>query len=357
MDCANYDARLPAVVASTAALAGEPFVLVDVGCSSGIDPLWRLFGDRLRAYAIDPQLREIERLREQETHPGVSYHACLIGLPDDHPVVRGRGGRPADADLLEVLAGTSAFAAASSAPGGPDWRSEPLATERIGLAEFLRREHVDTVDFVKIDTDGHDLDALLSLEETIQPAQLLGVMIESPFVGSDDESANTFHNIDRALKRHRFSLAALEVNRYSRTVLPAPFRYELFAQTQWGQPVWADLVYLREADRLGPAKLLKLAALCEIFEVPDRAVELLLERRHALERDVDVDAILDLLTPPLDGEIVGYGEYLAAFEEDPGRFYPRPAPEPATSVSRRRRLLASMLRRPSAMPSAATRKT
>jgi hypothetical protein len=36
------------------ALKGEPCTLIDIGCSGGIDGIWRTFGDRLRAIGFDP---------------------------------------------------------------------------------------------------------------------------------------------------------------------------------------------------------------------------------------------------------------------------------------------------------------
>ena len=32
------------------------FMLIDIGCSGGIDAVWRGFGPRLRALAIDPNV-------------------------------------------------------------------------------------------------------------------------------------------------------------------------------------------------------------------------------------------------------------------------------------------------------------
>src|SRR5262245_66177728 len=61
------------------------FMLIDIGCSGGIDTVWRGFGPRLRALAIDPNVAEIERLRSSETYPGIQYLAAFAGLPKDHP--------------------------------------------------------------------------------------------------------------------------------------------------------------------------------------------------------------------------------------------------------------------------------
>ena len=51
----------------------ERFTLFDVGCSGGLDPAFRRFGERLRAFAFDPDIEECARLRAAETLPGVRY--------------------------------------------------------------------------------------------------------------------------------------------------------------------------------------------------------------------------------------------------------------------------------------------
>jgi hypothetical protein len=221
-------------------------------------------------------------------------------------------------------------------------------------------EGVEGVDFVKTDTDGGDLEVLLSFDDMIESAGVLGFMVETLFTGSDDEAVHTFHNVDRLLKRRGFLLCTLSVNRYSRAALPAPFKYSILAQTTWGQPLWGDLVYLRDGahpeytrfGELSPTKLLKLAGLYELFGAPDCAAEILLTHRDRLSPLVDVDRLLDLLTPPLDGQRVSYREYIAAFAQDPTRFYPRPhqseapePPRPPTLVQRAKHLVARALGR------------
>ena len=342
MDNATYHpVMLPRVVRGTA-LVTDPFVLVDVGCGLGIDPAWRMFGDRLTGHGFDPQVDEVERLRAVETGR-MQYHAAFVGLPPDHPLRQRREARRAETSYFEPGGRSSAEAARRQAAERGDrtyyetnaWTDQTLATETIGLADALRRQGVESVDFVKIDTDGSDLDVLVSFEEMLGPAGVLGLMVETPFTGDDDPSTNTFHTIDPILKRNGFLIYTMSVNRYSRQALPAQFKYDILAQTISGQPVWGDLVYLRDAahpdwrrfGELSPTKLLKLACLYELFELPDCAVELLLAHRETLAVLVDVDELVDVLTPPLDGARVSYAEYVAAFEAEPTRFYPR-EPEP-----------------------------
>jgi FkbM family methyltransferase len=344
VDNTNYSPLMLEAVVASRVLEPDPFVLVDVGCGLGLDPAWRLFGRYLHAHGFEPQVDECKRLARQEKNRNVQYHAAMVGLPDGDPFHLRKAENAEHEAYYDVFNRSSAWAgvAREAADDLPfeqtnDWQATELSNDKVGLGPFLDEHGVTSVDFVKIDTDGADLEVLLSFDEAIERESVLGFMVETPFYGSDSDTSNTFHNIDRLLKRHGFLLYNLSVNRYSRGALPARFALRMLAQTDTGQAMWGDLVFLRDAvgpghERFGaltPTKLLKLACLYELFRVPDAAAELLVARRAEVEGLVDVDRMLDLLTPPLDGQQLGYREYLAAFAADPTRFYaPEQAPEP-----------------------------
>jgi len=84
MESVNYNPRLLPHIAAEGLLGNDAFVFVDIGCALGIDPIWRLFDRYLRVFALDPQVDEIARLRQQETDPNVQYFAKFIGLPEHH---------------------------------------------------------------------------------------------------------------------------------------------------------------------------------------------------------------------------------------------------------------------------------
>jgi Methyltransferase FkbM domain len=348
MDNANYGSKLVPHLVERGLLDDAPFSLIDVGCGLGLDPLWRAFGTYLHAHGLDPQVDEVRRLTEAETNANVHYHAGFVGLAADHPfVVREAANRtPAD-DYFQPFGRSSSIAAAErvSAVREPTleeanaWLQERLTDERVSLSAFVRREGIHDIDFVKTDTDGHDFEVLVSAEEMLRDTGVLGCMVEVDFYGSSRETSNSFHNIDRLMRRSGFSLYHLTLRRYSRAVLPAPFVYRSLASTDWGQAMQGDAVYFRDGasaayervwgEALAEAKLLKLACLYELFQLPDCAVELFLTHRPRLDRIVDVDHLLDLLTPPLRGRQVSYREYLGEFERDPTSFYP-PNPLPVS---------------------------
>lgn len=337
----NNRALVPEVV-KNAALGQDPFVLIDVGCGLGIDPVWRLFEPHLRAYGIDPQLSEIERLRREEHNPHVSYHAAFVGLPDDHEFHKRRVEEARRwSAYFHPLARSSGFLATERAIDTGrrslaelnTWTTEELTTEKLTLSDFTRRQGLRNLDFVKTDTDGSDLEVLLSAVDVVKEMGVLGFMVETSYNAQPGETESSIANIDRLLRGQGFLLYTLSVLRYSRAALPAPFVHPTPMHTTFGQAMFGDTVYLRDAgsadyaevwgEELSPTKLLKLACLYELFQAPDSAAELLLRYEKTLGELIDVRAALDLLTPRLRGRRVSYAEYLAAFDRDPSALYPR----------------------------------
>jgi FkbM family methyltransferase len=164
--------------------------------------------------------------------------------------------------------------------------------------------------------------------------------------GSANPTEHTFHNTDRFLRDQGFALFGLTCRSYSRTDLPAPFELEVYAQTRFGQPYQGDAIYLRDlaADDLAavaadypPDKLIKLACIYELVGVPDCAAEVLNRFEPRLAAFGDRESLLDALTPPLLGERLSYGEYIARFKRAPHLFLPSatalssPPPAPASA--------------------------
>jgi FkbM family methyltransferase len=315
--------------------------LIDIGCSGGIADCWRAFGKHLRAYAVDPMLSEIDRLKAAETNPNVTYHAGYIGLPADHAIVRARGAagtvsnnpwsRLSTAWALELAAKSSDDNATKVRHNRwPETRLADPAT-LMTLTDYLCKHEIDDVDFIKLDIDGMDFEALLSGEESIEPRGVIGFMLEVNFCGTDSASDHTFHNTDRFMRRQQFELLDLSIRRYSRRALPAPFALRMFAQTDWGAPLQGDAFYLKRLievdgqaarDKISPVKLLKAVAICELWGAPDCAAELIVAYRRQLSGVVDVDRLLDLLTPDFHGRRLSYREYLDSFAHNPEVFYP-----------------------------------
>ena len=331
----------------------HPFVLVDVGCSGGIAETWRAFGPSLVAHGYDPDVGACKEAQAREPFPHVHYHAAFVGLPESHSFVRRRraeADRWPDTNIWgRVTAGHLAREPQEAAPGEPDTaaRSADPATP-LGVDEIVRAEQLPTVDFLKVDVDGPDLEVLESARELLAVGQVLGVAVEVNWFGSINPTEPTFHNVDGFLRGREYTLFGLTVRPYSRTDLPAPFLRELYAETRFGQPYQGDAIYVRDlaapdqlelADAYPADKLVKLACVYELIGLPDCAAEVLNRFRPRLAAFGDTEALLDALTPPLLGEQLTYRQYISKFEEEPHLFLPSAQNAQAGRASRQEGLV------------------
>ena len=377
MESIRSDSRTARLLAEAA--GDSVFTLIDVGCSGGIDSGWNVFGDRLRCFAFDPSLYEIQRLTAAETRPMVHYVNGFVGLPEGHPS-KGASIEPwrldpwgrlscyrtqslqqaAAAQATEAVTAdpgaapepAAAAAAPSPAPVADDadldlmqrnlWHQARLADPDapIVLPDFLAAAGVSDVDFIKIDVDGADFEILQSLQATLDDPTVLGATLEVSFHGSASPHDNTFHNMDRFMRARGFDLLDLTVRKYSLAAMPRPYlaSHPFAAQTTGGRPFQGDAVYLRDLNhrRLQPPpqldtdKLLKLAALYALFGLLDHAAEILILHRDRLSARLDVDQVLNVIaaeSQDMDADLwegrrfADYAALMTAFEADDPIFY------------------------------------
>jgi FkbM family methyltransferase len=344
MDGLRFDSTACRYVASR--LGGSQFTVIDVGCSGGIDAIWRLFGSGLRAFCFDPNLEECRRLNAAETLPGVEYVPAFVGLPHDDPVIQRRGTRACTQrnpwNRLAVAATIARRAARQpdrtnrELTAENQWHRTELAdpTTPLVLSEFLRDRAVADIDVLKIDVDGPDFDILQDLSQMLDECRVLAVGLEVNFYGSHEETDHTFHNTDRFMRAHGFDLFNLTVQPYSMAALPARYKLTFPAQSEFGRPLQGDALYLRDLgdpdrrdETLGtysPEKLAKLSAIHACFGLYDCAAETLLTYREQLSDLLDVDHALELLCAEVQRgsrSRLTYAEYMAAFDRDEPTFY------------------------------------
>jgi hypothetical protein len=332
------------------ALKQEKFTLIDVGCSGGIDALWRLYGDKLRAIGFDPNIEECEHLAAIETNPSIRYVPAFVDIRPDHPFARKTQGKsPWGNSPWNRLSVARTVQLRQKEIGNLPlqdkidfnaWRQTRLADENdpVFLPEFFAKNQIADIDFIKLDVDGPDFAILNSLDDVLSGACVLGFGMEVNFVGSASETDHTFHNSDRFMRSHGFDLFHLTVRHYSTTALPSRYLLTVPAQTEFGRSFQGDALYMRDlcdpgvsafADQLSAEKILKSAAIFAAFNLPDCAAEILVKFRSRLAGlcgagACDIDVLLDTLAAQAQqgsGSTMGYKDYIAAFERDDDRFY------------------------------------
>jgi FkbM family methyltransferase len=312
--------------------SAEPLTLLDIGASGGIPPIWSILGSELRAFGFEPLLDECSRLNDLAPS-GVEYVPAFISGPPITDVEHDAESERWDNRFVERTSAELALKLQKRTMTSYYSQENRFSDDRFTIDEFVNARQIKDVDFIKIDTDGNDLEVLLGAEKTLSRSQVLGLMVECEFHGTWGPRANTFANIDTFLRSKGFTLADLQIYRYSRAALPSTFIHNFPSGTERGQVKWADAIYLRDIAADGYAefwniqpsvpKLLKLACLHEMFSLEDCAAELLQRFKKTIGGSCDVDKLLNAITPELNGTKMSYDEYIAAFNSDNRDFYPR----------------------------------
>jgi len=152
------------------------FFLIDVGASGGIDRHWSVFGDRLKAIGFEPLLDEAERLRQVSAGSKISYEAALVSchgfdrlFPPDlrNDRIRSKNNDPfqrvSAARAQELMRMNYAESVKVASAGAP------VFTDRVVvLDDFVPLAERPSVDFLKIDTDGHDVEVLLGADALLR---------------------------------------------------------------------------------------------------------------------------------------------------------------------------------------------
>ena len=314
-------------------------MLIDVGASGGIDGFWgECFGAKLKAVGFDPLIAEVDRLNKTRGYGGIRYEAAFVGCPDyDTLFPPSLRHDPVASKDNSSFPGTSAVRASEAMRMNYvkevyNAGSEVRMTDRhVALDDYVLEAGIRGVDFVKIDTDGHDIEVLLGARQMLRTQEVLGVCIESQMHGACHPYSNTFANIDRLLREWGFTLFDLDLWRYSRRSLPDKFYYKIPAQTETGQVQWGEAVYFRDLARpdyeqmhayaTGLAKKVRLACLFEIYGLPDCSAQIL-DQLLQQTGDRFFSTLLDEMVAHYRGSRVSYAQFLEHFDSDPKRFFP-----------------------------------
>ena len=340
----------PALVAR--GLATEKFRLLDIGCSGGLDPVWRSFEPRLQAIGIDASVTECNRLAGLEKNPDIAYVPGFVAPSADRkidlsagpaaPLIMEMRDRMSFMRTREVREARLKQASTVELLRNNAWEMTGLADPAKPLVapDLLAERGWTDLDYLKLDVDGADFDILRSFDGRFGPLRVIAVQLEVNFVGTEAADEHTFHNTDRFMRAQGFDLFRLDVRNFSSRALPARYIWPTPAETVSGRPFQGEAYYARDllashraaaAAALGPEKLAKIAAVLSAWDVPDAAAELLLARRETMATLFDVDAGLDLLAAQTQAQRrrpLGYRDYMATFDADHPGFYRPEGPIP-----------------------------
>lgn len=319
----NLNPLMTRHLVSAGTFAADPIVIVDVGARWGFNAEWNVLGSALQIYCFEPDQAECDRLNSIAC-PNVKYIPAALGKSS------------AEMTLYEARLGASTglyktnmrfFSRLLNRDN-----AEVVKQHRIHvttLEEALSRFGVKSVDFIKLDVEGAELDVLLGAERFMHDTNLLGLLSEIRFQ-EEINGSPVFWELDAHVRKFGFRLFNMHFTRQSRHALPypgladtrGPNGEKFYSYTKHGQIMDGDALYFRDllidansaiAASTGPTQILKAAALFEIYCLNDCAAELILAHRSRLNHLVDCDLLLDMLTTPMRRKTTGYRAYLAEY--------------------------------------------
>jgi FkbM family methyltransferase len=228
-------------------LLDEPIVIADVGCRWGFADTWEQLGGRCRAIGFEPDEEECEALRERyHDRPWVEIVAQGLGREAGTETIH-ITREPACSSLYEPLDDVI--------DRHPRLEPQRLADnqqiEVVTLDEWCRRSGVERIDFIKLDTQGSELDVLRGAARTLD--SVIAVQTEVEF-NRMYEGQPLFGDVDRFLRDRGFMLWHLDNmshhrQRGARSGLQSCNQLFDFDVARFnrraGQLFWADALFVR----------------------------------------------------------------------------------------------------------------
>lgn len=154
-------------------LFDDPLIILDVGCRWGFAERFLTESDRFRIFGFDPDHEECERL--QERYRGRNVTLVPLGLA-------GKRGRrtlyvthqPACSSLLKPITSlTREYPALSCAR-----EERTVSVETITLKDWAKSVPINRIDYIKVDTQGTELEILKSGQSILKTARALEIEVE-----------------------------------------------------------------------------------------------------------------------------------------------------------------------------------
>jgi FkbM family methyltransferase len=263
------------VARACAALQACGLGVLDVGARGGMHPALLECADVLEVVGFEPDARECRRLQAAVAagpFRSVRYLPIALAERDGERTLyqcRDPGVSslyPPNRPLLDGFPDAARF----------DVLETSVVTVR-SLDSLLTRDRgllPDYIGFIKLDTQGSELDILRGAGRVLAQ-DVVGIEVEVEFLPMY-QSQPLFRDVDAFLADHHFALHRLSRFHWVRR------SQEHAAARSAGQLAFADALYLREADRVvRPAQLEALVLIALWFDLHDVALEAL-ERPHGV---------------------------------------------------------------------------
>lgn len=310
----NYP-RLAMTAAQQRLFQSCPVFAVDIGARGGFEGFLNCFGQDIRKIGFEPDVEECKRLNSNQLQANERFYPYAIHKD----------------------AGTKTFYLTEFGASSGFYQPDPKWVKRISQADqtmtiaseiemdtvsfddFCSKKTFPYIDYIKIDTEGCELDILQGAERMLKSSALvlnLETWIQSVHIGQP-----VFSDIDQYLRSLGFILYEICPYRHARKVLPEISNNPVPGPAKNGQVIWAQSLYMRDivgelqnGNEFGRAyahhDLIKAACFMDIFCLHDCAIELMLyAKENNLIPGINYDGIIDSLVPQISNNTLTYKEY------------------------------------------------
>jgi FkbM family methyltransferase len=212
-------------------LKNNPLVIVDVGASGGIHERWRKLGSNVKAILFEPDRNEFEKLVETQSKnsvvinsalaegsESVKYHLCKkqqvssTYIPNKLVL-----DKYEDSDRFEI--------------------EKTITLEADSMNNLLLNANIGEIDFMKIDTQGSELDIIKGASNFYE--NLVGLEVEVEFLELY-RGQPLFSEVNSFIESKGFTLIDLKRYFWKRSAK----KYS----SNKGQLIFADALYLKEPE-------------------------------------------------------------------------------------------------------------
>ena len=151
----NASPRLTKHLVASRAFAEQPLVVVDIGARRGFEPHWSVYGDQVKLIGFEADAEECERLNQQATGSGNRFFPVALH--------QNKGKRPF---YVTSQSSSSGFYEANMryVQRFPEEVNlsviKTVEMDTVDFDSFAGENGIDSVDFIKLDTEGCELDIL-----------------------------------------------------------------------------------------------------------------------------------------------------------------------------------------------------
>ena len=309
------------------AFSKNPLLVVDIGARGGPESHWLHYKNQIQVLAFEPDERECEALNRRSSPISVSYYPRALHKDEGTK------------EFYEMSAQGSSFYRANQefVKRFPDKVNLTVKGKRsIGtttLDSFLEKNNFSYADFIKVDTEGSELDILQGSKDALKKS-VLGISCEVLFVPWRENKV-VFSNVERFLYELGFKVYDLSSFRYARKSLPGQKSVlkSVSGSADWGQIIVGQALFFRDpieeiqnrdtnSDEWDEKRIYKMVTLFEIFGLPDCAIELMqfAEKENIIKDDEKtLDLYRDLTVKSAKG--VTYAQYQKKLEKIKKRGY------------------------------------